>query len=99
MLLPRSARSKSIHKTRRRGWPFVATIRHGGMAAVKDASPTSQLGCHAGDRALIENRERLYQDRYSFLSHDHGLRLGREGMVYSPRRCKIDVNLSANGTL
>jgi glyoxylase-like metal-dependent hydrolase (beta-lactamase superfamily II) len=69
---------------------------HGGLPAIKDASRTTQLACHAGDRSLIENPERLYQDRYNFLSHDHELGFGREGMVYSPRPCQIDVSLSAD---
>jgi len=72
---------------------------HGGLPAIRDASPTAQLACHADDQDLIENPERLYQGRYNFLSQDHGLGFGREGMVYSPRPCKINVNLSANETL
>jgi glyoxylase-like metal-dependent hydrolase (beta-lactamase superfamily II) len=69
---------------------------HGGLPAIRDASSTVQLACHAGDRALIEDPERLYQDRYNFLARDHGLGFGREGMVYSPRPCKIDVRLSVD---
>jgi len=72
---------------------------HGGLPAIRDAAPAAQLACHAGDQNLIENPERLYQDRYNFLSQNHGLGFGREGMVYSPRPCHIDVNLSANETL
>ena len=72
---------------------------HGGLPAIRDAAPAAQLACHAGDQTLIENPERLYQDRYNFLSQNHGLGFGREGMVYSPRPCHIHVNLSADETV
>ena len=68
---------------------------HGGLPAIKDASGSALLACHPGDRGLIEDPERLYQDRYNFLAHEHGLGFGREGMVNSPRECKIDELLSA----
>jgi glyoxylase-like metal-dependent hydrolase (beta-lactamase superfamily II) len=72
---------------------------HGGLPAIKDASPSTLLACHEGDRRLIEDPEHLYQYRYNFLAKDHGLGFGREGMVYSPRQCKIDARLSANEVL
>jgi glyoxylase-like metal-dependent hydrolase (beta-lactamase superfamily II) len=68
---------------------------HGGLPAIKDASKSTLLACHAGDRRLIEDPERLYQDRYNFLSRDHGLGFNRDGMVNCPRKCKIDELLSA----
>jgi glyoxylase-like metal-dependent hydrolase (beta-lactamase superfamily II) len=72
---------------------------HGGLPAIKDASPSTLLACHEADRALIENPEHLYRERYNFLARDHGLGFGREGMVYSPRPCKIDMTLRANEVL
>lgn len=69
---------------------------HGGLPAIKDASPSTVLACHEGDRDLIEDPERLYNQRYNFLAREHGLGFGREGLVYSPRRCKIEAKLSAN---
>jgi len=57
------------------------------------------LACHEADRLLIENPERLYQDRYNFLSHHHELGFGREGMAHSPRSSKIDVTLGADDTV
>jgi len=72
---------------------------HGGLPAIKDASSSTLLACHEGDRALIEDPETLYRDRYNFLAKNHGLGFGREGMVYSPRPCKIDARLSANEVL
>jgi len=72
---------------------------HGGLPAVKDASSSTLLACHEGDRELIEDPEVLYADRYNFLAKEHGLGFGREGMVYSPRKCKIDERLSANQVL
>jgi glyoxylase-like metal-dependent hydrolase (beta-lactamase superfamily II) len=72
---------------------------HGGLPAIKDASSSTLLACHEGDRGLIEDPEVLYRDRYNFLAKDHGLGFGREGMVYSPRQCKIDERLSANQVL
>jgi glyoxylase-like metal-dependent hydrolase (beta-lactamase superfamily II) len=72
---------------------------HGGLPSVKSISSTTALACHEGDRRLIEDPERLYQDRYNFLAHDHGLGSGREGMIYSPNACKIDVVLSGRQTL
>jgi glyoxylase-like metal-dependent hydrolase (beta-lactamase superfamily II) len=72
---------------------------HGGLPAIKDVSPSTLLACHEGDRKLIEDPELLYQDRYNFLAKDHGLGFGREGMVYSPRKCKIGAQLSANEVL
>ena len=68
---------------------------HGGLPAIKDGSNSALLACHAGDRELIEEPERLYQDRYNFLAHDHGLGFNREGMVNCPRQCKIDELLVA----
>jgi len=65
---------------------------HGGLPAIKDVSPTTLLATHSADRKLIEDPE--YQHRYNFLAHDHELGLGREGMVYSPRSCKIDLELA-----
>jgi glyoxylase-like metal-dependent hydrolase (beta-lactamase superfamily II) len=72
---------------------------HGGLPAIKDASSSTLLACHEGDRALIENPETLYRDRYNFLAKNHDLGFGREGMVYSPRPCQIDTKLSANEVL
>jgi glyoxylase-like metal-dependent hydrolase (beta-lactamase superfamily II) len=72
---------------------------HGGLPAIKDASSSTLLACHEGDRELIEDPEVLYRDRYNFLAEDHGLGFGRDGMVYSPRQCKIDERLSANQVL
>jgi glyoxylase-like metal-dependent hydrolase (beta-lactamase superfamily II) len=72
---------------------------HGGLPAIKDASSSTLLACHEGDRKLIEDPETLYRDRYNFLAKAHGLGFGREGMVYSPRSCKIDERLSANQVL
>jgi glyoxylase-like metal-dependent hydrolase (beta-lactamase superfamily II) len=72
---------------------------HGGLPAIKDASRSTLLACHAADRILIQEPERLYAERYNFLAKDHGLGFGREGMIYSPRSCKIDVALKANEIL
>lgn len=72
---------------------------HGGLPAIKDASSSILLACHEGDRELIEDPEVLYAHRYNFLAKDHELGFGREGMVYSPRKCKIDERLSANQIL
>lgn len=72
---------------------------HGGLPAIRDASVSTLLACHPGDQELIEDPECLYQKRYNFLAKDHHLGFGREGMVYSPRKCKIDVQLSANETI
>ena len=72
---------------------------HGGLPAVRDASSSTLLACHEGDRALIEDPEVLYRDRYNFLAKDHGLGFGREGMVHTPRICKIDERLAANQVL
>ena len=46
---------------------------HGGLPAIKDASRFTLLACHQGDKKLIEDPERLYQDRYNFLAHDHAV--------------------------
>jgi glyoxylase-like metal-dependent hydrolase (beta-lactamase superfamily II) len=72
---------------------------HGGLPAIKDASGSTLLACHQGDRALIQDPEYLYENRYNFLCRDHQLGFGREGLVYSPRACKIDVVLSAEETI
>jgi glyoxylase-like metal-dependent hydrolase (beta-lactamase superfamily II) len=72
---------------------------HGGLPAIKDASSSTLLACHEGDRALIEDPEVLYRDRYNFLAKEHNLGFGREGMVYSPRACKIDERLAPNQVL
>lgn len=72
---------------------------HGGLSSVKSISPSTALACHVGDRQLIEDPECLYQQRYNFLAHDHGLGSGREGMIYSPDPCKIDVLLAGGQTL
>ena len=61
---------------------------HGGLPAIKDASSSTLLACHEGDRKMIEDPEVLYrEDTTSW--RGHGLGFGREGMVYSPRTCKI----------
>jgi len=72
---------------------------HGGLPAIKDASHDTLLACHAADLELIQNPESLYRDRYNFLSHDHGLGFGREGMVNCPEGRRIDVVLAAEETL
>jgi glyoxylase-like metal-dependent hydrolase (beta-lactamase superfamily II) len=64
---------------------------HGGLPSIKDACPTTQLACHQADRKLIEDPELLYQQRYNFLSQDHGLGFGREGMIHCPEGRRIDV--------
>lgn len=56
---------------------------HGGLPAIKDASSSTLLACHEGDRALIEDPELLYRDRYNFLAKNHDLGFGREGMVWN----------------
>jgi len=63
---------------------------HGGLAAIKRISRGTAIACHRADLDLIEDPERLYQDRYNFLAHGHGLCFGREGMVRCPNRCAID---------
>ena len=68
---------------------------HGGLPAMKDACSTTLLACHAGDRTIIEDPDRLYQDRYNFLAHEHGLGFNRDGMVNCPRNCKINEILSS----
>jgi glyoxylase-like metal-dependent hydrolase (beta-lactamase superfamily II) len=72
---------------------------HGGLAAIKHSSPTTSIACHRADLDLIENPERLYQDRYNFLAHDHGLGFGREGMVHCPERCAIDEAFSGGESI
>ncbi|HVX65370.1 MAG TPA: MBL fold metallo-hydrolase [Bryobacteraceae bacterium] len=72
---------------------------HGGFPAIKDASPGTQLACHRADRALIEDPEALYRDRYNFLAQDHGLGFGREGLVYCPEGRKMDVVFSGGETI
>jgi glyoxylase-like metal-dependent hydrolase (beta-lactamase superfamily II) len=71
----------------------------GGIPAIKDASPGTQLACHHADRALIEDPEALYRDRYNFLAQDHGLGFGREGMVTCPAGRKMDVLFSGGETI
>lgn len=46
-----------------------------------------------------EPPERLYQDRYNFLSREHGLGFGREGMVNCPEGRKIDMVLSGSESI
>ncbi len=72
---------------------------HGGLPAVKDASKNTLLACHRDDLTLIESPERLYQDRYNFLSREHGLGFGREGMVNCPEGRKIDMVLSGSESI
>ena len=72
---------------------------HGGLPAIKDASRSTLLACHEGDKKLIGDPECLYQNRYNFLSHDHVLGFNRDGMVNCPRECKIDELLSAGQTI
>ena len=72
---------------------------HGGFPAIKNAAPHAQLACPLADRALIEDPEALYRDRYNFLAHDHGLGFGREGMVYCPEGRKMDVLFSGGETI
>jgi glyoxylase-like metal-dependent hydrolase (beta-lactamase superfamily II) len=72
---------------------------HGGLPAVKDASAGTLLACHREDLQLIEDPEFLYQHRYNFLAHHHGLGFGREGMIHCPEGRKIDLALAAGETL
>ena len=72
---------------------------HGGLPAIKDASGGTLLACHKEDLQLIEDPEFLYQNRYNFLAHSHGLGFGREGMVHCPEGRKIDLALAAGETL
>lgn len=72
---------------------------HGGFPSVKDASAGTLLACHREDLKLIEDPELLYQHRYNFLAHQHGLGFGREGMVHCPEGRKIDLALAAGETL
>ena len=72
---------------------------HGGLPAMKDASKNTLLACHKDDLTLIESPDRLYQDRYNFLAHDHGLGFGREGMVNCPEGRKIDLVLSGSESI
>jgi len=72
---------------------------HGGLPALKDAHAGTLLACHREDLPLIEDPEFLYQRRYNFLAHDHGLGFGREGMVHCQEGRKIDLALAAGETL
>jgi glyoxylase-like metal-dependent hydrolase (beta-lactamase superfamily II) len=72
---------------------------HGGLPAIKDASRSTLLACHADDLELIENPESLYSKRYNFLAREHGLGFGREGMVNCPEGRRIDMVLAADETL
>jgi glyoxylase-like metal-dependent hydrolase (beta-lactamase superfamily II) len=72
---------------------------HGGLSAIRSIAPSVTLACHAADRPLIESPEYLYQHRYNFLAHDHGLRSGREGMIYCPNTVKIDALFNDGETI
>jgi glyoxylase-like metal-dependent hydrolase (beta-lactamase superfamily II) len=72
---------------------------HGGLAAIRDASPGTLLACHQADLELIQHPELLYQRRYNFLAEEHELGFGREGMVFCPRECKIDTALAGGETI
>ena len=37
---------------------------HGGHGAMRDLAPTALFACHEADRAMIEDPERLFSDRY-----------------------------------
>ncbi|MEW5978462.1 MAG: MBL fold metallo-hydrolase [Acidobacteriota bacterium] len=72
---------------------------HGGLPAIKDASPTTLLACHQLDLRLIEDPETLYQHRYNYLARDHALGFDRQGMVDCPEGRKIDLALSGGETI
>ena len=72
---------------------------HGGLPAIKNASRNTLLACHQRDLKLIEEPERLYQDRYNFLARDHQLGFGREGMVNCPEGRRVDLVLAAGETI
>ncbi len=72
---------------------------HGGLPAIQDASRNTLLACHERDLSLIEQPERLYQDRYNFLARDHQLGFGREGMVNCPEGRRVDLVLAAGETI
>jgi glyoxylase-like metal-dependent hydrolase (beta-lactamase superfamily II) len=72
---------------------------HGGLAAIKHTSRSTAIACHRADLDLIEDPDRLYEDRYNFLAHDHGLGFGREGMVHCPERCSIDEAFSGGESI
>jgi glyoxylase-like metal-dependent hydrolase (beta-lactamase superfamily II) len=67
---------------------------HGGLPAIKDASPATLLACGQQDAAQIQDNETLYRDRYNFLAVDHGLGFGREGMSLCPETRKMDILLT-----
>jgi glyoxylase-like metal-dependent hydrolase (beta-lactamase superfamily II) len=72
---------------------------HGGLPAIKDACPATLLACHAADRAMIEDPDLLYRQRYNFLAADHGLGFGREAMALCPEGRRVDVVLAAEDEL
>jgi glyoxylase-like metal-dependent hydrolase (beta-lactamase superfamily II) len=64
---------------------------HGGVPAIKDASPNAVLACGGRDAPEIEDAEALYRDRYNFLAERHGLGFGREAMSLCPGTRRMEV--------
>ncbi|MCZ2077676.1 MAG: MBL fold metallo-hydrolase [Bryobacterales bacterium] len=69
---------------------------HGGVSAIKDASPNAVLACGRQDAAEIEDKEVLYRKRYNFLAERHGLGFGREAMSLCPGTRKMEVLFKGN---
>ncbi len=66
----------------------------GGNSAIKRRSPRTLLGCGEGDRMLVESPRALYDIRYNFLQHEHGVGFDPEPSPDAGQPCKMDVSFS-----
>lgn len=68
-----------------------------GNGSMRELAPQAVLMCHALDRALVEDLERIIRDRYEELGPDHGFYESDEGkaaMRATSRTLPVDLTLS-----
>jgi glyoxylase-like metal-dependent hydrolase (beta-lactamase superfamily II) len=75
---------------------------HGGHGAMRELAPGALFACHEADRAMVEDPERLFSDRYDGFREAHGIaepEATREWCLAEGRGTWTDVTLAGGERL
>jgi glyoxylase-like metal-dependent hydrolase (beta-lactamase superfamily II) len=77
-----------------------ADVDHqGGNDAIKQISPGTWLSCGEADRAMIEDPQTLFDQRYNYMQKEHQVGIDLEFLPLAGRRRRMDVTFSGGETI
>lgn len=71
----------------------------GGNDAIKRFAPAAWLSCGEADRAMVEDPETLFAERYNHLLADHQVGVDSEFLPLAGKRRRMDVTFSGGETI